>query len=116
MEASVFVGAIVMLVLGIPQTAVTQHVDVFAMPYLNENLMLMMLMSGVFAALRVVGAVSLIRNRAWGLALSIVNCCVTLVLMFFLLPAGILDGLFSGTALVLMLVAWLGVNADGSVK
>lgn len=65
MEATVFFGAIMLLVLGIPQSAVTKHVDVLVLPYLNNNLMmLMMLMSGVFAALRIVGAVALMRNRA----------------------------------------------------
>lgn len=65
--------------------------------------------AGVFGALRIVGAVGLLRNRMWGLALSLVSA-VTLALMIFLLPAGITDGLLSGTALVLILPAWLGAT------
>lgn len=108
MEGTVFVGLLVLVVLGIDQSVVTDNAQVFALPYLQDNLYLMMAMSGVFAALRIVGAVGLLRNRLWGLTLSVVNCAITLTLMVFLLPAGLLDGLLSGAALVLMLVAHAG--------
>lgn len=48
----------------------------------------MMLLSGVFAALRILGAIALWRDRLWGLALSLAMCLVTLVLTVFLLPPG----------------------------
>ncbi|WP_424466776.1 hypothetical protein [Pseudoclavibacter helvolus] len=107
MEMSVLVGLVVLLVLGIPQDAITQRVDIFALPYLNENLYLMMAMSGIFGALRVTGAVAMARGRLWGLVLSLFNCGVTLVLMIFLLPPGLIDGLLTGSALVLILSGWL---------
>ena len=116
MEATAFVGLLVLLALRVPQDAVTERVQVFALPYLDDNLYLMMAMSGIFAVLRIVGAVGLVRDRAWGLALSLTNCAVTLTLMIFLLPAGLLDGVLSGTALLLILFAWLGRNADGSPR
>ncbi|MGO2750444.1 MAG: hypothetical protein ACTIA6_10380 [Pseudoclavibacter sp.] len=107
MEMSVLVGLVVLLVLGIPQDAITQRVDIFALPYLNENLYLMMAMSGIFGALRVTGAVAMARGQLWGLVLSLFNCGVTLVLMIFLLPPGLIDGLLTGSALVLILSGWL---------
>lgn len=110
MELSVFVGVVVLLALGVPQTSVTDRVDIFALPYLNENLYLMMAMSGVFGVLRITGAVALARNRMWGLVLSLFNCGATLVLMIFLLPPGLLDGILTGTALVLILSGWLQVS------
>ena len=116
MEGVVFIGVLVLLALKIPQASIVEHADVFALPYLQDNLYLMMAMSGVFAALRVLGAVGLLRNRLWGLGLSLVNCIVTLTLMVFLLPAGLLDGVLSGTALVLLLFARLGHTADGQPK
>ena len=116
MEGLVFIGVVVLLALQIPQTSIVENAEVFALPYLQDNLYLMMAMSGVFAALRVLGAVGLLRNRLWGLGLSLVNCIVTLTLMVFLLPAGLLDGVFSGTALVLLLVARLGHRPDGQPK
>ncbi|WP_174775482.1 hypothetical protein [Cryobacterium frigoriphilum] len=76
----------------------------------------MMAMSGVFALLRILGAIGLLRHRLWGLGLSLANCLVTLTLMIFLLPAGLLDGALSGTALVLMLTARLGHTPDGQPK
>lgn len=116
MEGLVFVGLLVLLALNIPQASIAEHADVFALPYLQENLYLMMAMSGVFAASRVLGAIGLLRNRLWGLGLSLINCVVTLVLMVFLLPAGLVDGVLSGTALMLLLFAWLGHSSDGQPK
>jgi hypothetical protein len=107
MELSVFVGVVILLVLGVPEASITDQVDIFALPYLNEHLYLMMAMSGVFGALRITGAVALARNRMWGLVLSLFNCGATLVLMIFLLPPGLLDGILTGTALVLILSGWL---------
>ncbi|WGM22404.1 hypothetical protein QEH68_09630 [Paenarthrobacter sp. OM7] len=111
MEGLVFVGLLVLLALGVAQDVITRNAHIFALPYLQDNLYLMMTMSGVFAALRVTGGIALWRGRLWGLALSLVNCAVTLVLMIFLLPAGIADGLLSGAALVLILHGWLGTRS-----
>lgn len=89
----------------------------FALPYLQQNLLQMMVMAGIFGAVRVIGAIGLWRGRMWGLALSVINCTVTMVLMIFMLPAGIADGLLSCTALVLMLTAYFGgrtIGADAS--
>jgi uncharacterized membrane protein (DUF2068 family) len=116
MEGLVAVGLVVLLALGIPQETITDHADVFALAYLRENLYPMMAMSGIFAALRITAGVGLWRDRLWGLALAAVMCGVTLVLMVFLLPAGILDGVLSGTALVLLLHARLGRDAAGEVR
>lgn len=113
MEGLPFLGLLVLLVLGVDQSTVTERARVFALPYLQDNLYLMMAISGVFAALRVAGAIGLLRDRMWGLALSVINCGVTLALMIFMLPAGILDGLLSGSALVLILTAWYGPATIG---
>lgn len=116
MEGLVFIGVLVLLAFEISQASIVENADVFALPYLQDNLYLMMAMSGIFAALRVLGAVGLLRNRLWGLGLSLINCIVTLALMVFLLPAGLLDGMISGTALVLLLLARLGHTPDGHPK
>lgn len=108
MEATVFIGVGILLILQVPQSAITDRTEIFALGYLNDNLYLMMAMSGIFAALRIVGAVGILRNRLWALVLTLFNCATTLVLMVFLLPAGLLDGLLTGAALVLVLSAWLG--------
>ncbi|MEN2741063.1 hypothetical protein ABCS02_25045 [Microbacterium sp. X-17] len=108
MEGLPFLGLLVILAFGVDAAAITAHAQVFALPYLKDDLALMMVMSGIFGALRIVGAIGLLRDRMWGLALSVINCTVTLALMVFLLPAGILDGLLSGTALILILTAWFG--------
>ena len=107
MEASVFVGVAVLLVMRVPQSTITDRVEIFALPYLNENLYLAMAISGVFATLRIIGAVGVLRNQLWALVLSLINCAVTLVLMIFMLPAGLLDGALTGAALVLLLSAWI---------
>ncbi|MDN4641755.1 hypothetical protein QCD70_16005 [Agreia sp. PsM10] len=113
MEGLVVIGLAVLLATGVTQDVITRNAEIFALDYLQDNLYLMMAMSGVFAALRVIGGIALWRDRLWGLALSLVNCAVTLTLMIFLLPAGIADGLLSGAALVLILHGWLGKDRDG---
>ena len=113
MEGLVVLALPVLLAAGVDQQDVTTRAEIFALDYLQEHLFLMMVMSGIFAALRIIGAIGLLRNRLWGLALSIVNCAVTLVLMVFMLPAGIADGVLSGGALVLILLGWLGRDEHG---
>jgi hypothetical protein len=88
-------GVRVLLALKIPQASIVENADVFALPYLQDNLYLIMVMSGIFATLRVLGVVGLLRNRLWGLGLSIADCIVTLALMACLLPAGF-QGFASG--------------------
>jgi hypothetical protein len=116
MEGLVAVGLVGLVLAGVPQAAILERTTVFALSYLQENLYLMMSMSGIFGVLRVIGAVAMWRNRLWGLALSVVNCVVTLTLMVFLLPPGLVDGVLSGTALVLVLYGWLGRAPDGSPR
>ena len=87
----------------------------FSMPYLQENLNLMLLMGCIYGALRVIGAVGLLKNRLWGLALSVINCVVTLALMIFLLPAGVMDGILAGSALLLMLWQYFGRKEIGGI-
>lgn len=109
MEFSIFVAFVVLLVLRgevDPETA-GQYFS-FIVPEFQQHLGQLMVMSGIFGVLRIIGAVGLLKNRLWGLVLSAINCTVTLVLMIFMLPAGIADGLLSGAALVLILVGWFG--------
>lgn len=107
MEGLPFLALGVLLALGI-DSEVMSHGFSFIVPFFNEHLYLMMAMSGVFAALRIVGSIGLLRNRMWGYALSLINCSVTLVLMIFMIPAGIVDGILSGAALLLLLLARYG--------
>ncbi|MFC6355413.1 hypothetical protein [Luethyella okanaganae] len=107
MEGLPFIGLGVLIAFNVDATIVA-HGFSFIVPFFNENLYLMMVMSGIFGALRIVGSVGLLKNRMWGFALSAINCVVTLVLMIFMLPAGIADGLLSGAALLLLLIARYG--------
>ena len=74
-----------------------------------------LLMGGIYGALRVAAAVGLLKNRLWGLVLGIINCVVTLALMIFMLPAGILDGILAGSALLLMLWQYFGQREIGGI-
>lgn len=107
MELTPFVGLFVLLLLGIDVSALPGGFS-FVVPFFQENLPLMMVMSGIFGTLRLLGAIGLLRNRMWGYALSMLTCTVTLVLMPFMLPAGILDGVLTGAAVVLLLFARYG--------
>lgn len=76
----------------------------FIVPFFQDNLVLLLEMGAIYGIIRIIGAVGLWMGRKWGLALSVINCVVTLILMPFMLPAGIADGLLSGSALILILV------------
>lgn len=107
MELSAFVALPILLLLQADLSMMGNYFR-FIVPYFQENLFLLMGMSGIFGVLRVIGAVAMWRDLLWGLALSVVMCAVTLVLMIFMLPAGIAAGILSGGALILILRAWFG--------
>ena len=78
----------------------------FRLPYFQENLNMMIIMGAIYGVLRVIAAIGILKNRMWGLVLAIILCCITLALMMFLLPAGIMDGVLSGATLVLILIQY----------
>lgn len=68
----------------------------------------MLVVGVIYGIVRIIGAVGLWQNKIWGLALSTINCIVTMILMMFMLPAGIMDGILACSALILMLVQYFG--------
>ena len=80
----------------------------FKLSYFQDNLYMMIIMGAMYGVLRLIGAVGLLKNRMWGLGLSIINCVITIALMMFLLPAGIMDGILAGTTLILLLIGYFG--------
>jgi len=80
----------------------------FIVPYLQENLYLLMIMGSIYGFVRLIGAVGLLKNRMWGLVLSVISCVVTMALMIFMLPIGIIDGILACTALILILTQYFG--------
>lgn len=82
----------------------------FIVPYFSENMRLMLVAGLIYGIVRVIGAVGLWKNRMWGLALSVINCVVTLALMMFMLPAGIVDGILASAALLLILTQYFGTQ------
>lgn len=115
MEMGALLALPILLVLNLDQDDVGARFH-FALPYLQDNLHLLMIMSGVFGVLRVLGGIGMLRDRLWGLALTVVMCVVTFVLMIFMLPAGIADGLLSGGAFVLIVLAWFGPRSISARK
>ncbi|MFR5875537.1 MAG: DUF2127 domain-containing protein [Eubacterium sp.] len=80
----------------------------FIVPYFQDNLYMMSIIGLIYGIVRVIGAVGLWKNRMWGLVLSIINCVITMTLMMFMLPAGIMDGILACSALILILVQYFG--------
>ncbi len=100
------------LLMGTDQYDIEKYFS-FKLPYFQENLHMMVVVGALYGILRLVGAIGLWKNRMWGLALSLINCVVTLALMMFLLPAGILDGVLAGSALILILLQYFGAKEIG---
>ena len=80
----------------------------FKLSYLQDNLYMMMIIGAIYGIFRLIGAIGLLKNRMWGLVLSVINCVITITLMMFLLPAGIMDGILAGSALILILIKYFG--------
>lgn len=74
----------------------------------GNSLNMMIVMGAIYGVVRTVGAIGLLKNKMWGFMLSVINCTITMALMMFLLPAGIMDGVFAGSALILMLTQYYG--------
>jgi uncharacterized membrane protein (DUF2068 family) len=107
MELGGCLAMIPVLIMGTDKFDVGKYFS-FVVPYLQDNLNLVLAAGGIWGALRLTGAIALLKNRMWGFALSVINCCITLALMIFMLPAGIIDGILAAAALILMLSAYLG--------
>ena len=95
------------LIIGADKFDIGQYFA-FKLPYFQENLYMMIVMGAMYGVIRLIGAIGVLKNRMWGLILSVINCVVTIALMMFLLPAGIMDGILAGSALVLLLKGYFG--------
>lgn len=80
----------------------------FVVPYFRDNMNFMLAAGAIYGMIRIIGAVGLWKNRMWGLSLSVINCVITMALMMFMLPAGIIDGILSSAALILILTQYFG--------
>ncbi len=80
----------------------------FKLPYFQDNLYLMIVMGAIYGVIRVISAIGILKNKLWGLVLAVIMCIITLILMMFLLPAGVMDGIFSGIVLILLLTQYFG--------
>ncbi len=95
------------IILGADKFDINEYIS-FIVPYFQENMNLMLIMGMLYGIVRVIGAIGLWKNRMWGLVLSIINCVITMALMMFMLPAGIMDGILACSALILILTQYFG--------
>ena len=107
MEIGGVLCALPVLILGSGKFDIGQYFS-FKLQYFQDNLYMILFMGAIFGAMRIIGAIGLLKNRMWGLALSVINCVVTMILMMFMLPFGIQDGLLACIALVLILTQYFG--------
>lgn len=75
----------------------------FIMPFLTQNLYLMLILGRIYSIIYFFGALGLLRNKKWGITLSIINCIMELIWMFLMMPAGLIDGALASVALILIL-------------
>ena len=107
MEIGGVLCAIPALILGSDKFDIGQYFS-FKLPYFQENLYLILFMGAIYGIVRIIGAIGLLKNKMWGLALSVINCVLTMALMMFMLPFGIQDGLLACSALILILTQYFG--------
>lgn len=107
MEIGGVLCALPALILGSGKFDIGQYFS-FKLQYFQDNLYMILFMGAIFGVMRIIGAIGLLKNRMWGLAISVINCVVTMILMMFMLPFGIQDGLLVCIALVLILTQYFG--------
>lgn len=107
MEIGGVLCALPALILGSGKFDIGQYFS-FKLQYFQDNLYMILFMGAIFGVMRIIGAIGLLKNRMWGLALSVINCVVTMILMMFMLPFGIQDRLLACIALVLILTQYFG--------
>ena len=107
MEIGGVLCALPALIVGSGKFEIGQYLSC-KLQYFQDNLYMILFMGAIFGVMRIIGAIGLLKNRMWGLALSVINCVVTMILMMFMLPFGIQDGLLACIALVLILTQYFG--------
>ena len=107
MEVGGCLCLIPVFIMGSDQFDINQYFS-FVVPYFKNNMNLILIIGSIYGIIRIIGAFGLWKNRMWGLVLSVINCVITMALMMFMLPAGILDGILATTALVLILTQYFG--------
>ncbi len=95
------------LLLGNDKFDIGQYFS-FKLSYFQENLYLMIVMGAIYGVIRVIAAWGILKNKLWGLVLATIISIITITLMMFLLPAGIMDGIFSTAVLTLILTKYYG--------
>ena len=107
MEVGGCLCLIPVFIMGSDQFDINQYFSI-VVPYFKNNMNLILIIGSIYGIVRIIGAFGLWKNRMWGLVLSVINCVITMALMMFMLPAGILDGILATTALVLILTQYFG--------
>ena len=107
MEIGGCICLIPIFILGSDKFDINAYIS-FIVPYFQAHMNFMLVMGAIYGIVRVIGAVGLWKNRMWGLVLSTINCVITMALMMFMLPAGIMDGIFACSALILILTGYFG--------
>ena len=67
------------LILGSGKFDIGQYFS-FKLQYFQDNLYMILFMGAIFGVMRIIGAIGLLKNRMWGLALSVINDSVNLFL------------------------------------
>ena len=81
---------------------------IFAMPFLRDNLIMIGIIGIIFGLLRIAAAIGLWRNLLWSWWLAMIMCIITLILIIFMMPSGIGDGILAGSTTVWLLIARYG--------
>ena len=91
MEIGGVLCALPALILGSGKFDIGQYFS-FKLQYFQDNLYMILFMGAIFGVMRIIGAIGLLKN----------------ILMMFMLPFGIQDGLLACIALVLILTQYFG--------
>ena len=72
MELGGIFAMISALLIGTDKYDIGQYFE-FKLPYFQDNLYMMMVMGAIYGVFRLIGAIGLLKNRMWGLVLSVIK-------------------------------------------
>ena len=71
---------------------------------LADNVILISIFGVLGGITRLIGAIGILRNRKWALALAIIISMITLIALISIIPSGVTDSFFAIPVLILLLI------------
>jgi hypothetical protein len=106
------IGSILLILHGIIEllptlqllSPTTNMAPSFIFQEISDNWQMTIGVSIVSGLIRIIAAVGILKNLKWGWNLGVIISVITFTMLTFYLPMGIMDAIFSGSVLVILVI------------